>query len=316
MGCGRDDCPVKYPVFNILGQSKGRFCKEHAEPGMVDVKNTRCHSAGCSIRPTFDVVGGKGRFCKEHAEPGMVDVKNRRCEQCPTHARYGIPAKEASACARHVKAGMIVDPRRTCSHAKCTQTGTHELDKKRLCEAHAPPEATNLALEPCTSCTLLYVLTNGLCENCNPEAVKRARHEKELHVKGLLDFAGLKYETHDRVLEGGACGLERPDFVFDAGGHMVVLEVDENQHRGYACLCEQQRMVNVSQALGMPTRFVRYNPDAFKGARVSKAAREATLVQNVKWALEHGPRDAFCDAIYLFYDGYSAAGEPECHKLL
>ena len=275
------------------------------------------------------MAGGKGRFCVEHKEEGMEDVKHKRCEaaRCKTSATYGIPAKPATACAQHKTIGMIVYPRKTCSHSlgRCTNTGTHEHAKKRFCETHAPPGSTNLALAPCTKCALLDVLTDGLCPTCDPVTIARATHAKELAVKALLDLNGLKYVTHDRVVDGGACELYRPDFVFDAGTHMVVVEVDENQHKSYVCLCEQQRMVNLSQALGMQTLFIRYNPDEFKGptgkpARMSAAVRSKLLVDWVRWSLtpEFAPSasGAFCTAVYLCYDGFSAAGAAERVKIL
>ena len=318
---------TKRPTFDVAG-GKGRFCVEHKLEGMEDVKHKRCEAAGCTkLNPTFDVAGGKGRFCVEHKLEGMQDVKNKRCEAagCTTSASYGIPAKQVTACAQHKAVGMIVQPRKTCSHARCNNTGTHEHDGKRLCETHAPPDATNLALARCSSCGLLDVLTRGLCPTCNPEAVARATHAKELQVKALLDLNGLTYVSHDRVVDGGACERYRPDFVFDAGTHMVVLEVDENQHKSYACLCEQQRMVNLSQAFGLPTLFLRYNPDGFTGptarpARLSESARTKVLTDWVKWSLtpEYSPTamGAYCTAVYLCYDGFTAAGAQERVKLL
>ena len=322
----------KQPAFNLPFDSngvkgKGRWCAEHKREGMIDVKHLRCEEAGCDKQPVFDVPGGKGRLCSEHKREGMIDVKSKLCEEagCTTHAGYGLPAKPANACAQHKKVGMIVNPRKTCAHAACNNTSTHEHNSKRFCEAHAPPDATNLALALCASCGLPDVLTRGLCTSCDPATVARVIHEKELRVKAILDAADLKYLSHDRIIDGGACEKYRPDFVFDAGSHMVVLEVDENQHKSYACLCEQQRMVNVSQALGMPTLFIRYNPDGFNGptgrpARLSETARAKLLSDWVMWSLtpEYSPStdSAFCQAVYLCYDGFSASGTAERVKLL
>ena len=120
--------------------------------------------------------------------------------------------------------------------------------------------------------------------------------------------------SHDMILDRGECLRYRPDFVFDAGTHFVVLEVDENQHMSYACECEQQRMVNISQAIGMPTAFVRYNPDVYKPKPGSTAAtareREDTLCAWLSHMLkpEANPatRGGFCDVLYLFYDGHAS----------
>ena len=195
----------------------------------------------------------------------MIDVKTKHCEEagCTTCANYGLPAKEPNTCAQHKKIGMIVNPRKICAYSACKNTSTHEYKFKRFCETHAPPDATNLAISICSNCGLPDVLTQDKCTSCDPATITHITHEKELRVKAILDATNLKYISHDRIIDGGACEKYRPDFVFDATTHMVVLEVDENQHKSYACLCEQQRMVNISQALGMPTLFIRYNPDGF-----------------------------------------------------
>ena len=220
---------------------------------------------------------------------------------------------------------MIIYPRKRCSHASCNNTSTHEHNNERMCETHAPPGALNLALAECSSCHLLYVLTNGLCANCDPDAIKCATHAKELATKAILDLAGLQYISHDRIIDGGVCIKSRPDFVFDAGTHMVCLEVDEHQHKSYPCLCEQQRMVNISQAMGMPTLFLRFNPDRFtdpsgRTSTMGAAARAKLLTSWVTWALtpEYSPAatGAFCTAVYLCYDGFSAATIAERVKLI
>ena len=113
-------------------------------------------------------------------------------------------------------------------------------------------------------------------------------------------------------MDRGECVRYRPDFVFDAGTHFVVLEVDENQHMSYNCDCEQHRMINLSQAMGMPTVFVRYNPYGYKAPNGSKAARAREredalcewLTRMRKPESRRANRGSFCDGLYLYYDGY------------
>lgn len=70
-------------------------------------------------------------------------------------------------------------------------------------------------------------------------------------------------QSVDRVVDR-SCNRRRPDFVWDAGSHYVVLECDEHQHRAYPGDCEHRRMWEVAQQLGLPTIFLRYNPDNYK----------------------------------------------------
>jgi hypothetical protein len=68
-------------VFNIEGASSGRFCAQHKESNMVDVKSKRCESMGCTSSPSFNIEGASaGRFCSTHKESNMVDVKSKHCE--------------------------------------------------------------------------------------------------------------------------------------------------------------------------------------------------------------------------------------------
>eukprot|EP00899_Mesostigma_viride_P001058 jgi/Mesvir1/10953/Mv11494-RA.1 len=154
--------------------------------------------------------------------------------------------------------------------SECRELGTRDLEGVRFCECHAPPGSRNVALHPCVVCGLDDILdASGRCPTCDPDRAAKIAKRHEMQVKAFLDSeiaAGSlpAYETHDRMIDGGACVRVRPDFVWDAATHMVVLEVDENQHMQYACECEQARMANVGQAMGMPTLFIRYNPDGFR----------------------------------------------------
>ena len=72
----------KQPNFNVRGATKGIFCAEHKQEGMIDVKNKTCeHPAGCEKRPTFNTRGEtRGLFCADHKLLGMVNVINKTCE--------------------------------------------------------------------------------------------------------------------------------------------------------------------------------------------------------------------------------------------
>ena len=58
--------------------------------------------------------------------------------------------------------------------------------------------------------------------------------------------------------------VTRPDFVFDYNTHKFVVKVDEHQHNNYNCQCEQVRMAQITQSIGIPTIFIRYNPYKYK----------------------------------------------------
>ena len=150
--------------------------------------------------------------------------------------------------------------------------------------------------------------------------IETRRHIKENRITDLFTVSGFTF-VHDRILEGTACGRERPDHQFDCGTHFVYVEVDEHQHQSYACECEQGRMVNLVHVRGMPVRWIRYNPDVYEpmvGQRkVKSEQREKKLVEYVKWAMKHSPQEEgnISSVLYLFYNDYDTMSQ-EWQKLI
>ena len=112
----------------------------------------------------------------------------------------------------------------------------------------------------CIKCDLFIVSrAPHLCSYCNPSKRQKTR---EMTIKALLESAtDLGTPIHDKPI-GGECGKYRPDFLFDAATHYVVVEVDEDQHKSYDAECERIRMINILGALEIRCVFIRYNiPD-------------------------------------------------------
>ena len=100
---------------------------------------------------------------------------------------------------------------------------------------------------------------------------------------------------------------------FDATTHFVVLEVDEFQHKrtSYTQECEDIRMLTILQDLGMPTIFLRYNPDDYKDKvnktiKISQKERETQLLKYLDMCMQTKPKDEseYLRVIYLFYDEF------------
>ena len=144
--------------------------------------------------------------------------------------------------------------------------------------------------------------------------------ENMIDATGYINIEGNIVEkfVHDKILESKKCGMERVDYQFECGTHLVYVEVDENQHQSYACECEQGRMINLVEQRGMPVRWIRYNPDVYepmKGQRTIKLEqREKKLIEYTKWAMKNPP-DTISSVLYLFYDEYDTKNQ-EWHKLI
>jgi hypothetical protein len=134
----------------------------------------------------------------------------------------------------------------------------------------------------------------------------KTRLAKQNFVKRWLDNNEYKYDSCDKVIENSVCGKERPDFVFDCGTHVVILEVDEHQHRERAEECECVRMVNLFHSFGgLPVKFVRYNPDKYKkngrSLNPSVGTRMNVLHTHLEYALHDEPV-SLLSVKHLFYN--------------
>jgi hypothetical protein len=206
---------------------------------------------------------------------------------------------------------MLENPRARCREPGCQEIALFGIGTMRNhCEMHKLTEERDLIQKPCISCGLIEMLdANKRCKVCDPAAFAAFKVRKEIQIKNMLDACGFKYTTHNKIMTSSQCGKERPDFVFDFGTHFVIVEVDENQHITYQCLCEQVRMMNLVHAAGgVPCFFIRYNPDKFKmenatAGNVADSKRHAELRRMLKWSFVFENVGNKSQVVYLFFDG-------------
>lgn len=257
------------PSFNLPGNKKGIYCALHKLEGMVDLVTKKCENPICNKGATYGIKGEqKAKFCLEHKSSEMVDVKHSICQEqtCTTRTRYGRPGFKPTHCGKHRKTGILVNPTTKC--LDCKEQAIYGINFiLQHCETHNRPEEQNLAERECVSCHLLYVLdANNHCENCDPTAFKRIALAKQTDLMDYLDAHGHPgTATDDTMIDGGACGKERPDRIIDLGDKILIIECDENQHSDRSANCEKAHMFNIGQSLGgMPVYFIRWNPDKFR----------------------------------------------------
>lgn len=71
--CLNGNCP-RVRTFGFANEKVMKFCSEHQEIGMVDLRHRRCASEGCSTQPKFGLPGGKREYCSYHSRVGMVNL--------------------------------------------------------------------------------------------------------------------------------------------------------------------------------------------------------------------------------------------------
>jgi hypothetical protein len=241
----------------------------------------------------------------------MIDVKSKTCEHpgCKTIPKYNKPGYAPIMCSQHKTPNMIQNPTKKCEVCKKNQAFYGKNKKLTHCEDHKLPDEVNLVEQPCKSCGLEYLLDDKeLCEFCNPLKFTTGRLAKQNALMQYLDLKGLEGNSTDKIIGTGECGKERPDRIFDLNDKVIILECDENQHKDRQCVCEQQRMINISNTFGgTPVYFIRWNPDKYKSKeQVSLNLRHkacADLIIDIKESRIILPQN-LTSVIYLFFDNF------------
>lgn len=208
---------------------------------MVDVKSRTCEYEDCDTQPVYNYKGEKTAiFCVEHKLEGMVDIKTKTCEQedCITIPNYNYRGeKRAIFCVKHKLEGMI-----NVKHMAC---------KTYLCDTQA---------------TTKY---EGYCFRCfcflfPDKPIVRNYKTKEFEVFNFIKttFIDQTWISNKSIQDG--CSKKFPDALCDLGYQVIIVEVDENSHKSYDCICENKRTAQLSQDVGhRPLVIIRFNPDKY-----------------------------------------------------
>jgi len=239
--CIHEGCKTQ-PIYNVEGETKALYCSLHKLEGMVNVKNKMCIHEGCKTRPIYNVEGEtKALNCSLHKLEGMVNVISKMCihEGCKTIPNYNVEGEtKALYCSLHKLEGMVNVISKTCKTYLCSTIVGEKYDGY------------------CLRC-YIYLFPN--------KPVSRNYKTKEFAV---VEFVKNKFPTLNWIADkkvSGGCSKRRPDLLLDLVYQIIIIEVDENQHKDYGCSCETKRMIELSQDLGnRPIIFIRFNPDDYK----------------------------------------------------
>ena len=113
------------------------------------------------------------------------------------------------------------------------------------------------------------------------------------------------------------------------GDYVIIVEIDENQHKGYDFSCENKRLMILSQDVGHRNIvFIRFNPDkyhvdgmlisscwkanGFGILTVPKEKRKdlARRLETLKSTIDHwwfNPPSKMIEVVHLFYDHVAVA---------
>lgn len=314
---------VNYATCMVDGCSRGKshgveggeptVCSIHASEGMLNLREKLCAAQGCSVEPVFGYPEGERTMCAKHKAEGMINVKKNTCTAngCTLASSFAFPGSTGKWCLEHSAEGMENVSRKKCDHPGCQHQATYGppgLASSR-CGRHMLEGFVNQNLHDCTSCGLPYKIPkDSLCGYCDPHGrMRMATREAVVEEYLQKTFPDIPFRHNQRV-PGRFCKdeIQRPDFLFDMGTHLVDLEVDENQHKRHPEECELARMYRIVAASGLPVRFLRFNPDPFRVRgqlkTIDQEERFTILTTEIRKALEQPPPGRMIDVRHIFYD--------------
>lgn len=201
-----------------------------------------------------------------------------------------------------------------CEHSKrkfyCKECNGSQLCKSEWCETRSNPKFNGY----CLSCCVQF---------CPDIEVSRNYKTKENEVVGKIVsfFPNFTWVCDKKIQDG--CSKRRPDLLLDLGSHIIIVEVDENKHIDYDCICENKRLMEISRDLGHRSIvFIRFNPDSYTNEhgvlikscwKINKSSGLMKIAKTEEWeerinALKdqiqyfvENPSDKTIEIIELFY---------------
>ena len=277
--CQYIDCK-KIPYFNLPNEKIGIFCREHKLVNMVNVIDKKCRFDNCKIRPSYNISDEKiPIYCKEHALNDMINIMSKTCQyiDCKKQPLFNLPNEKIPIyCAKHKLDEMIDIKNKKCEHMYCKKIpnyNSRDQKKSIFCKEHSKPGMINVKNKSCKNswCTT-QVSKNAnkyknLCLRCfihefPDQKISRNYKIKETHVTDYIKETFPNKFTFDKTV--GGCSRRRPDAYLDLLTHIIIVEIDENQHQNYDSTCEIARINELFTDLGdRPIVFIRFNPDEY-----------------------------------------------------
>ena len=299
--CIFEECKY-YALYNYENEDKPLYCKFHKNEEMICLIKQTCDYENCEITASYNFPGKKTRLrCSKHKEEGMIDVKHYICMEsdCNIFASFNYQGeKKWLYCVKHKKDDMVNVKSPRCKFEKCLVMGNKKYDGYCLfCFIHLFPDVQ----------------------------ISYNYKTKEKHIVDNIKnkFPEFTWILDKKIQDG--CSNRRPDLVVDFGFNILIIEIDENQHRNYNC--ENKRTMQISQDFNhRPIILIKFNPDNYTNNKNENVLgcfkcdnKGLLIVRNKKdfekrlkmlykqieyWSNEKNINEKTLHIINLFYDNY------------
>lgn len=281
--------------FNFQGKPSGKYCSHHKKEGMVDIKHKKCKFENCKLQPTYKYeTDTSPKYCSIHRLEGMINGKHKLCgfDNCKKLPGYNFIGLPPLYCSSHKLCNMIDVKHPLCKFENCDLRPNYNFEKNKkpiYCVTHKSVGMIDVVSHVCISSFCSNYSSNNCEKYClfcyihlfpDKPIVRNHKTKEKAVVDFVLEhFSNYSWTADKRIQDG--CSKRRPDLILDMGTHLVILEIDENQHNNYDCSCENKRLMEISQDLGHRNIvFIRFNPDDYYN-RLSKKIASCWSINNI-----------------------------------
>lgn len=279
--CTNGQCKV-IANYNYKNTHNALYCSTHKMEGMINVRKKFCIEQDCMTEPTYNYKDIKTPiYCLHHKKNNMINVKNKRCiaDKCTIIPVYNYEGESmALYCVKHKLDGMVDIKSKKCNQKGCNILASYNyehLTKCVYCDKHKLPDMINIKTKHkrCKTpmCDTLATIKQyeGYCLFCFihlfPDKTQSRNYKTKENDVTYFIKESFKHITiiYDKKIKDG-CSNRRPDIFIDLGYQVIIVEIDEDQHDIYDSICENKRIMLLSQDIGYrPLIFIRFNPDQY-----------------------------------------------------
>ena len=244
--CINESC-IKQASYNYKFEKKRLYCFKHKLENMIDIHNKRCIFKDCKIRPTFNYENEKlALYCFEHKLENMIDIKSKRCifKDCKIQPTFNYENEKIGLyCFKHKLENMI-----DIKHKKCIQCNLIRLSKKYN--------------NYCVRCFIYLFPENN---------ITRQYKTKEKFISDDINIHFNNIFINDKQVPNSCNIKRRPDLYTICDNFVLIIEIDENQHKNYDNTCEISRINELSIVFNhKQIRILRINCDKYENKSMFK----------------------------------------------
>ena len=273
--CISPDCN-KQPKYNYINETKGIYCKEHKLVDMINVTSKKCINSDCNKIPYYNYNNEtKGLYCNQHKLDDMIDIKNKKCNNpdCNKQPVYNhTNEKKGLYCKEHKLVDMVDVGNKRCKNPDCNKIPSYNYSnetKGLYCNQHKLNDMVDVISKKCISpdCNKQVQLKHykGYCSTCFHIKYPDITYDRNNKTKERIVVNHIVKQFPDfKFIIDKAIGPKshRPDMLLELDDRVIIIEIDENQHKGYK-KNELLRLDIIQKAIDKKVVCIRFNPDSF-----------------------------------------------------